>query len=554
MPFLRSGWSPSWVPLGAATRPDLQPKIMTDHGKDYLVPEGIGFHDIRSSLAARWRLNEEPAAPLTRVFLDTFDWSLYAKGAALEHRLDGHRRGLLWHDLDDDAPTLEQTIETSPGLARDLLPGPVTDRIVPAIGVRRLLPLLQVQSRLLTLRLLDDEDKTVLRVVVEENQFRDAVSGRQGPLATRLRLLPIKGYADALEETVRVLDQDLGLPQAGTHVVLEALAAAGRQPGAYSSRLNYHLDPEQRADASTKAILLGLLDTIEANVAGTIENLDSEFLHDLRVATRRTRSALTQIKAVFPPDIVDRYKNGFAWVQQITGPVRDLDVYLLDFDDYQQSLPSSLQPKLAPMREFLLAHYEDEQRKLADALRSDQFQALLKDWRHFLEAPVPEHSAVPNAMRPTKVVADERIWRMYRRVRKEGRAISPSSPSEELHELRKSCKKLRYLMEFFASLYPKEEIGELVKLLKILLDNLGRFQDLAVQAAHLRQLAQRLREEGGAETDTLLAVGVLVGDLLREQQLSRTESAASFERFDRAEHRALFKRLFAPANKRGEAR
>jgi CHAD domain-containing protein len=231
--------------------------------------------------------------------------------------------------------------------------------------------------------------------------------------------------------------------------------------------------------------------------------------------------------------------------------VRDLDVYLLDFDGYQQKLPIALRPHLGPMREFLLAHYDDEQRKLAEGLRSKEFRDLVKDWRAFLEAPVPARSAVPNATRPTKAVADERIWSMYRRVRKEGRAITADSPAEDLHEMRKSCKKLRYLIEFFASLYPKKKIGVLVKFLKGLLDNLGRFQDLAIQAAHLRELAQRMRDEGRAETDTLLAMGVLVGDLLEHQQQARVEFSEIFAEFDGKEHRALFEELFAPQKKRG---
>ncbi len=105
---------------------------------------------------------------------------------------------------------------------------------------------------------------------------------------------------------------------------------------------------------------------------------------------------------------------------------------------------------------------------------------------------------------------------MYRRVRKEGRAISPDSPAEDLHELRKSCKKLRYLLEFFSSLYPKKQVGALIKLLKVLLDNLGKFQDLAVQGDHLREMAQTMRDEGVAATDTLLAMGVLVGESVQQ--------------------------------------
>ena len=42
------------------------------------------------------------------------------------------------------------------------------------------------------------------------------------------------------------------------------------------------------------------LQTLRINEDGVRKDLDSEFLHDFRVAVRRTRSALSQIKGVFP--------------------------------------------------------------------------------------------------------------------------------------------------------------------------------------------------------------------------------------------------------------
>ncbi|NEX22087.1 CHAD domain-containing protein [Thiorhodococcus mannitoliphagus] len=318
----------------------------------------------------------------------------------------------------------------------------------------------------------------------------------------------------------------------------------GRVPGDYSSKLDLRLDGAQRADVVTKQILSTLLVTLEANIQGAIANWDSEFLHDLRVATRRTRSALSQIKAVFPEDVVGRFKGEFAWVQQVTGPVRDLDVYLLAFDDYQASLPPELRSKLEPLRDFLLAHYEREQARLAEALQSESFKTLLGSWRDFLQRPVPSSSVVPSAMQPIKAVADGRIRSMAKRVRAEGRAIRDDSHPEELHELRKRCKNLRYLMEFFRSLYPAAQIKPLIKQLKVLLDHLGAYQDLAVQAHHLEDMAEQMQAEGRATPATLLAMGALVGGMLQRQQAARDGFAEVFAAFDDAEHWAQYRALF----------
>ncbi|WP_256091661.1 CHAD domain-containing protein [Candidatus Thiosymbion oneisti] len=518
---------------------------------EYLIPDGIGLEDVKHLIRDRVRFIEDPTDEVTRRFLDSFDWRLYLDQATLEERLDAAGRRLVWRDLGADAPPRMQGIDAAPGFAWDLPTGPVRDRLEPVLGIRRLLPLLEVRSRVQSLRLLNEDDKTVVRLLLEDNRFRDADRDREGSLAARVCLLPVRGYAADLRETARMLSRDLELEPARNQVLSEALAAAGRCPGDYSSKLDYHLDGDQRADAAAKEILRGLLDTLEANIEGAKANLDSEFLHDLRVATRRTRSALTQIKGVFASELVEDYKTRFAWVQQITGPMRDLDVYLLDFDGYQARLPPSLRPCLEPLRAFLADHYDGVHKALVQALGSTEFKGLLTSWRAFLEAPVPERSAVRNAMRPTKAVADARIRSMYRRVRKAGRAITPDSPAPELHALRKHCKKLRYLLEFFSSLYP-QQIGALVKMLKRLLDNLGRFQDTAVQVDHLRETAQQMQDAGGVETDTLLAMGALIGRLFDHQQQARVAFSAIFADFDSKPNRLVWRELFAPEGRRGQ--
>ena len=75
-----------------------------------------------------------------------------------------------------------------------------------------------------------------------------------------------------------------------------------------------------------------LLEVIAENLPGTLEDVDTEFLHDLRVAVRRTRSLQRQFKTVYP-ERLQHFRDEFKRIQQVTGDLRDLDVYLLDFDD-----------------------------------------------------------------------------------------------------------------------------------------------------------------------------------------------------------------------------
>jgi CHAD domain-containing protein len=408
--------------------------------------------------------------------------------------------------------------------------------------MRKLLPQVRIRQKMHTLRVIDDEEKTVVRVVLQENHV-DSVDGKQqGSLDGRVLLKPLKGYDDDFEALHALLEQ-LGLIAAEQSLYEEALAGMDRRPGDYSSKLNYRLDPEARSDATAKKIMLSLLNTLEANVQGTKADLDSEFLHDLRVATRRTRSAMTQIKGVFESEELDAFKQGFAWIGKITGPTRDMDVYLLQFDEYKASLPAAVQADLDPFHAFVERHQKEAQNELVKKLNSPHFRKLMKSWRAWLNRAVPKKPTAPNALRPIAALSDQRIRKLYSKVMKDAEAIKPGSPAEMLHDLRKDCKKLRYLMEFFQSLYPKPQIRALIKEMKILLDNLGEFQDLQVQAESLEGFAKQMMEEG-APASALMAMGILVGRLYERQAKAREEFADLFAAFSNAENRQAFHKLF----------
>jgi CHAD domain-containing protein len=289
--------------------------------------------------------------------------------------------------------------------------------------------------------------------------------------------------------------------------------------------------------------MLSLLNTLEANIDGTKANLDSEFLHDLRVATRRTRSAMSQIKGVFDPDQLAPFKQAFGWIGQITGDTRDLDVYLLKFPDYRASLPKAMQGDLDPLHSFLQQHHKQAQAELVKKINSPHFRKHLKSWRNWLQSPGDQSDQTPNAMLPTAKLADKRIGKLFKRVLKDGLDIGHDTPAERLHDLRKDCKKLRYLMEFFQSLYPKPAIRELIKALKVILDNLGEFQDLEVQAHSLEKFGERMLKEG-APASALMAMGILVGKLFERQQQARDEFVDLFSEFSGESNQVAFQQLF----------
>ena len=517
----------------------------------FRIPDSQPQEQILTALRGAFNLQEEEERTLAQTYYDSFDWRLYGGGSVLRCEREGRERRLVWSDPGElHSRETQRLAGDPPRFGQDLPPGVMREGLMPLLEMRALLPQVEVKSRLLPLRVTNRDDKTVLRLTLEWHRSREPGRAEYHDLDGRLCLRPVRGYVKTLQRMQAFLGEELGLPRAESGLLQPALAAIGRRPADYTSRLDFHFLPETPAGVVAREIHLHLLDTIERNLPGTRADLDSEFLHDLRVAVRRTRSALTQIKGVFPPAAVESFGSRFAWVGQITGPTRDLDVYLLDYERYRDSLPEPFRADLDPLRDFLVVHQRQAHQEMVKRLNSPHFRGLLKEWRAFLEQPPEADGEAPNALRPVKEVADRRIRRIYRRVLQEGSAIGDHSPPEALHDLRKSCKKLRYLMEFFQSLYPKKRIRPLIKALKGLLDNLGGFQDLEVQAMKLREFAHQMVAEDAAPADTLLAMGMLVDGLLRRQQEARRRFASEFEQFADPARQRVFRELFPGKGRR----
>jgi CHAD domain-containing protein len=417
----------------------------------------------------------------------------------------------------------------------------------PIVELRRLLPLFAVEVRSETLNILDERQKTVARVRLEQPRVHPTRGGApSAALPIRLVAIPVRGYDTDFENLVQWVTVELQLRRTEESDYARAVSAAGLAPGDYSSKLRAQLDPSTRADESLKIILRHLLLVIRANEDGLRRQLDTECLHDFRVAVRRTRSALTQIKGIYPPEVVDKFKSEFSWLGKITGAARDLDVYQLKMRDYKAALPDHMAADLVPLQDFLDRHQKIAYRELNERLDSERYGLILGGWQEFLDLPVPNETDLPEATTSILDLASKRIWKSYRRVLAKGNAISPDTPPEALHRLRIECKKLRYLLEFFRSLFDGEAIGQPIKALKQLQDNLGDFNDLEVQQATLRQYGQAMVAEQSATAESLMAMGRLIDHLEQRQLEERQLFHQRFPEFSSRQNQKRFHRLFKP--------
>lgn len=477
------------------------------------------------------------ARSVRRLWLDTFDWRLHRAGLVLEQASCAGTSEIVLAGPDGDRLSEPAGRVRWPAVTGALAPGAVRDRLAPVTGIRALLPLAQARSSVRDLRVLNDDSKTVAWLRVDQTAVARPAAAQLPP---RLVITPVRGYQAEAEQVARELAGLTGArPAAGT-ILAAVLAPAGQRPGDYSSKVDVSLTSSEPARLALAAVLLRLLDTLTANVEGTLRDLDPEFLHDLRVSVRRSRSALKLAGDVLPARLPRHFRPEFKWLGDLTTPTRDLDVYLLGFPAMTAGLTAATAADLEPLRAYLTRERARQHRRLAAGLRSARFTSLTAGWRS-------ELSGLRAPARGPAVggFAAARIGRAHRAVLSKGAAITPSSPPEALHDLRKRCKELRYLLEFFASLHDPGTHQRVLKDLKGLQDCLGEFQDAQVQQHELRGFAELMKPDVPAAA--LLAMGELAAQLAAGQQRARREFTGRFADFASGRARRRMRTLTSAA-------
>jgi CHAD domain-containing protein len=438
-------------------------------------------------------------------YYDTFDFRLFDAGYALESR--GGRmllRQVLGETILYDGP--------KPGRLEGCLPwdlpAPLRDHLEKTLCLRAIGLVGAAAIRRRTGRIEDDNRKTIARIELEEI----APDAERQIAARFLLVLPLGGYRTEVD---RLFDgSDAGLsPQPLGSIIAEVARWHGRGPGMYCSRPHVRLDPMEPAVRAVSRLLRAYVSIMRQNEEGIVNDIDTEFLHDYRVALRRSRSLVSEVRNVLDEHVSEELRGLLRIVSCETGPLRDLDVLLLSRDGYMHRIPDSLRPGMGTYFERV----EDERalsyNRLRNYLRGDEYAIHLRRIAELIEGigKSPRRSSL-------RKVADRSLAKRLRRVERDLDSLSTADVSEiARHEVRIQCKKLRYLMEALAPAYPKNTVNRAIRQLKQFQDALGRLQDVAVQQESLLAIIH------GDETIhpmVAAAIGALVSSLTEESTAS----------------------------------
>ncbi len=509
--------------------PDVNFRILEDHT----------FSTIISEIEKVYRISLSGHEKVTSSVYDTFDWRIYKSGHVLFY--DGHTATL------KDAVAGSREFEEPP--VRNSLPSfwwefnntAFLNVIKKIIDVRALMKYIEIEDDYRTYNILNKDSKTVVRIA--HHFFFGTDTNRTVQKMECVEIIPLKGY-DKEHGDVRKILSSLELKELTENPVVSFIRTFGIEPGIYSPKVEINLDPDEECSRALKKIFKHLLSVIKQNENCVKKDIDTECLHDFRVAIRRTRSALSQIKNVFPQPEYERFTADFKYFGKMSNRLRDLDVYLLNSDRYLEMVPPELKPGLPPLFQSLKKERRKEFRTFAKKLSGKKYKKTIADWEMFLDAEIRPDSTMTNASRPIIDVAKEYVAARHKKIIKVGNKITPETPDEKLHRLRIHCKKLRYLLEFFASLFPQKEISRYIKQLKIMQDYLGEYNDFSVQQDDLSKHLSTIKPSEPEHILEVAAIGALIALLKRKQNELRGGFSEVFNAFSSKKNIAVFHKLF----------
>lgn len=450
------------------------------------IPSDVG--GVFAALSTVFAVRADAAEHVTYTYLDTVDWRLHRAGLALREARGPRCAQLVLDSIDADRVLAPSRRHTWPSRVDRLPASPVRDRISDPVGARALLPLAEVEAVCIPMRLLDVDEKTRVRVTVEQQRL---VRPRKFPLPLRLIITPLRGYDRDADRCVRLLKEHLGATFEPGPAAAAAFAAAGRTPADQAGDAIV-LDPADPISRSVAIALRWWLTVVVTNRDGVVADLDPEFLTELRSAVAASRALLDLVGDVLPGDTATRTADGFGWLATLTSRTHDLDRCLCEFGGEGQLDVHDL-TDLEPLREHLARSRRVALARLRTELRSERVTALTSSWRAALDGVASADVLGPR----TDSVAKARICRAFDDLLRDASGAAT---------LRRSCTRMRYLLRSFACLYDDQIVPAVAQQLTTLQASLDDVHDCRAQRAEITATAQRLRTAG---PQALLAMGAL---------------------------------------------
>jgi CHAD domain-containing protein len=423
-------------------------------------------------------------------YFDTDDWRIHRAGFALRIRSENGKSEATLKSLRSnsaemaDRRELSEMLESteSESIARSR--GPVGTRVHAVSGAHPLQPLFEARtSRQRYTVHAANNDKPLGEIALDET----VISRPHGQPQTSMQVVEVEALTDAhesLQTLVKALRSGCSLEPASHSKFSQGLKSVGLAPAPPPELAPAEVNASMRLDEVALANLRRYLSVWDLHEPGARLGDDPEELHDLRVAGRRLEAILRQFGTYLPASLV-RIRPTLKKVLRALGEVRDLDVALLELDEFNRVLPKVDQANLEPLKQHLRSQRSRMRTKMLSLLDSSAVKKDMDELRLGLAQP---SGAAEEAGASALDVVSELIRTRYKKVRKGANGLTPESPTESYHAVRGNVKKLRYVLESVAVIFGKPATG-MLRSLRRWQEKLGLLQDADVAGRRLRALA-----------------------------------------------------------------
>jgi inorganic triphosphatase YgiF len=422
-----------------------------------------------------------PAQKLTAVYYDTPDLDLLRLGGALRVRREGgrwiqtakwggevrsglHQRNEIEVELTGSAPDLSKIVHPQ---AHALFCAPHI-----AAGLQPVFETSFTRSK----RLLAVADAATIEASFDRGEIR---SGERTEALSELELELKRGAVPALFQLALKIAEH-------TPVTLENRSKAERGYALFRAT------PHEPVKAAAPVLALDMtvsdafaalawesVRQLNANEDGVLQREEPEYLHQMRVGLRRLRSVLSAFSQAIPASARDHVRQELSWLSSRLGPARDWDVFVTETLPRVSSVVGC-SDGFERLVAAVASRRAAAQHKLRRTIRSRRYQRALLSMACWLSSHAwrdgagEEQRALLDS--PVRTYAQSELEQRYERVRRRGRKL-PKLDAAGRHELRIAIKKLRYSVEFFASLFDAAAARALRSRLARLQDILGTMND-----------------------------------------------------------------------------
>ena len=419
--------------------------------------------------------------PVQRYYLDSDDHAARENKLVIEATEIGPSIRLDIRNHGSEHPRWCIRTEQLPNTLDDLDQPAARAFLKKVLARRKLTPTSSHKLVLNELLLRNSHDKLISRVTIEANgSTHDSL----------IRIDTIPGFEND-GETIREVILEAGIKPVNKADAIDYWRKVHKES---RSRKSVNADPVSEVWDTVANAFESFMDLMEVHRIGTINDRDPEHLHQFRVSLRRTRSLFEVVDPYFTLDETEAFQRSLKKLNRVAGNQRDLDVL-------SELLPPHLERNspgeawVAKLLEYLVLERARAHAKLVRFFASDRYKQNIRRQKSLVKAIRKSNEGRGGkALTPKPMHPSELIIRLYDDAIALGRNAMVSRERTDLHDTRKTIKRLRYLIEAFSPILSKSATTLIIEDSKGMQKAFGHFCDLELKTEFLHQF---LRSEKG---------------------------------------------------------